>query len=119
MMAFLSLFFVLTGSAFCLIAAIGILRFPDFFLRMHAATKAGVAGAGLVLIGVGFTEPSFVMWIKVVFGIGFLLLTQPIAGHLLARAGYISGVPLWDGTSENQLEGKFQRGQFYKANPED
>ncbi len=112
MMTLLSVAFLIAGAGLCLIAALGILRLPDFFMRMHAATKAGVAGCGLLLVGVAFAEPSAGTWIKVAIAIAFLLLTQPIAGHLLARAGYVAGVPLWGGTREDQLEGELQRGDF-------
>ena len=112
MTALLSALFLVAGAALCLIAALGVLRLPDFFMRMHAATKAGVVGCGLLLIGVAFAEPSAGMWFKVMIAIAFLLLTQPIAGHLLARAGYLAGVPLWGGTREDQLQGELQRGDF-------
>src|SRR5690606_33973870 len=49
---------------------------------------------------------------KVAIAIAFLLLTTPIAGHLLARAGYVAGVPLWGGTREDQLRGELPRGDF-------
>ncbi len=113
----ISALFLLAGSAICLIAALGVLRLPDFFLRMHAATKAGVAGAGLVLIGVAFAEPSVGMWVKVALALAFLLLTTPIAGHLLARAGYVAGVPLWGGTYRDELEGELRRGRFESRAP--
>jgi monovalent cation/proton antiporter MnhG/PhaG subunit len=112
MTAFLSFFFLVAGAALCLLASLGVLRLPDFFMRMHAATKAGVAGCGLLLIGVAFAYPSPGMWIKVAIAIAFLLLTTPIAGHLLARAGYVAGVPLWGGTREDQLRGELPRGDF-------
>jgi len=112
MMALLSAIFLIAGAALCLFAAIGVLRLPDFFMRMHAATNAGVAGCGLLLIGVAFAEPSPGMWIKVAIAIAFLLMTTPIAGHLLARAGYVAGVPLWGGTREDQLAGELRRGDF-------
>ncbi|TKT82526.1 monovalent cation/H(+) antiporter subunit G [Aquamicrobium sp. LC103] len=110
--AWLSAFFLVGGAAICLIASVGVLRLPDFFLRMHAATEAGVAGCGLVLIGVGFAYPSVDMWIKIAIAVVFLLLTTPIAGHLLARAGYVAGVPLWGGTVDDQLKGELRRGDF-------
>lgn len=112
MTAFLSALFLVAGAALCLLASLGVLRLPDFFMRMHAATKAGVAGCGLLLVGVAFAEPSPGMWIKVAIAIAFLLLTTPIAGHLLARAGYVAGVPLWGGTREDQLKGELPRGNF-------
>jgi monovalent cation/proton antiporter MnhG/PhaG subunit len=112
MTEFLSALFLVTGAALCLLASLGVLRLPDFFMRMHAATNAGVAGCGLLLVGVAFAEPSPGMWIKVAIAIAFLLLTTPIAGHLLARAGYVAGVPLWGGTREDQLRGELPRGDF-------
>lgn len=101
---------VLGGSAICLVAAIGVLRLPDFFMRMHAATKAGVAGAGLVLLGVASLDGSMATWVKAILAVVFLLLTTPVAGHLIGRAGYVSGVPLWRGTSEDALDGVLPRG---------
>lgn len=112
MMATLSAIFLVAGAALCLVAAVGVLRLPDFFMRMHAATKAGVAGCGLLLIGVAFGMPSLSMWVKVAIAIVFLLLTTPIAGHLLGRAGYVAGVPLWARTVEDQLRSELPRGTF-------
>lgn len=108
----LAVIFLVLGAAICLIASVGVLRLPDFFMRLHAATKAGVVGTGLVLIGVGFAEPSLGMWTKIALAIVFLLMTTPVAGHLLGRAGYVAGVPLWGGTTEDQLRGTLRRGAF-------
>ena len=104
--------FVLSGSALCLLAAIGVLRLPDFFMRMHAATKAGVVGCGLILIGVGCVDNTLSTWVKVVIALAFLLLTTPIAGHLLGRAAYVGGAPFWSGTVRDDLAGHLRRGQF-------
>jgi len=100
---------LLAGAVLCLLAAVGVLRLPDFFMRMHAATKAGVAGSGLVLLGVAalLGEPS--VWFKAALAVLFLLITTPVAGHLLGRAGYVSGVPLWRGTHEDALAGVLVR----------
>ncbi len=100
---------LLGGSLVCLFAAIGVLRLPDFFMRMHAATKAGVAGAGLVLLGVAAFDGSATTWTKAVLAVLFLLVTTPVAGHLIGRAGYVSGVALWRGTSEDALDGVLPR----------
>ncbi len=110
--ALISTIFLIFGAVICLIAAVGVLRLPDFFLRMHAATKAGVVGSGLILIGVAFAYPSIEMSIKVCLAVAFLLLTTPVAGHLLARAGYVAGVPLWSGTVHDDLNGELPRGNF-------
>lgn len=102
---------LLSGAVVCLFAAIGVLRLPDFFMRMHAATKAGVAGSGLVLLGVAAFDGSAATWIKAALAVAFLLLTTPIAGHLIGRAGYINGAPLWRGTNEDALAGVLPRGE--------
>jgi monovalent cation/proton antiporter MnhG/PhaG subunit len=82
------------GVAFLLIATIGLLRLDDPFQRMHAATKAGTLGAGLVLIGAmlnkGTTDATMTGGLTLLF----LLLTIPVASHLLARAAYVSGAEL-------------------------
>jgi len=100
---------LLGGAVLCLFAAIGVLRLPDFFMRMHAATKAGVAGSGLVLLGVAAFDGSASTWIKAGLAVLFLLLTTPVAGHLIGRAGYVSGAPLWRGTHEDALQGLLGR----------
>src|SRR5690606_14570701 len=104
--------FLLAGAAVSLLAAIGVLRLPDFFMRMHAATKAGVAGCGLVLIGVALADGSAATWGKVSVALVFLLLTTPVAGHLLGRAAYVSGAPFWHGTAEDALSGVLPRTDF-------
>lgn len=103
MSMWLSAFFVFFGAIITFIAALGVLRLPDFFMRMHAATKAGVVGPSLLLIGAGFYEPSWANWIKIALAILFLFMTTPIAGHLLGKAGFLGGVSLWEGTSRNDL----------------
>lgn len=100
----LAALFVIAGSLVTFVAALGVLRLPDFFMRMHAATKAGVVGPSLLLIGAGFFDPSWSTWIKIFLAILFLLTTTPIAGHLIGKAGFIGGVSLWKGTIRNDLE---------------
>ncbi|MHB1329920.1 MAG: monovalent cation/H(+) antiporter subunit G [Gemmatimonadales bacterium] len=106
---------LLLGGVIILIAGIGVLRLPDFFMRMHAATKAGAAGSGFILLGVAALHPEAGTLIKAAVAILFLLLTTPIASHLLARAGYVGGVSLWDGTVEDRLEETLSRGRFNEA----
>lgn len=103
MLMWLSAFFVLSGAIITCIAAWGVLRLPDFFMRMHAATKAGVVGPSLLLVGAGFYDPSWVSWAKIALAILFLFMTTPIAAHLLGKAGFLGGAGLWEGTSRNDL----------------
>lgn len=100
---------VLGGSAISLIAAIGMVRLPDAFLRMHAATKAGVLGAGLVLLGIGVADGGWGTWLRVGLILWFLLLTVPIASHALGRAAYVGGAPMAKATGLDELTGVLPR----------
>jgi len=104
MSEFVALFLLLAGVAFVLIAAIGVFRLPDPFLRMHAATKAGTLGAGLVLLGVAVAFADAGTWVVAVLTIVFLLATLPISAHLLGRAAYVSGAKLWRDTARDDLQ---------------
>lgn len=94
---------MLAGAAFILIAAVGVARLPDIFVRMHAATKAAVFGVGLLLLGTAFAFGEPGVWVRVAAAILFLIFTTPIAAHALARASYAAGAPLWRGTVVDQL----------------
>lgn len=84
------------GSAFTLVAALGLLRFPDVYTRMHAASKAGTVGSGVVLIALGIVSGDTGTLTRALAGVGFLLLTAPISAHLLAKASYAVGYRLSD-----------------------
>jgi multicomponent Na+:H+ antiporter subunit G len=85
----------LIGGAFALIAGLGILRLPDVLIRMHASTKAGTLGSGLILAAVALFFQDAGMTAKVVLAVLFLMLTAPIAAHMIGRAAVRQGVPLW------------------------
>ena len=74
------------GSGFALVAAVGVVRFPDLYTRMHAASKAGTLGSGVLLIALAVDAAELDVATRAVAGIVFLLLTAPISAHLLARA---------------------------------
>ena len=77
---------LLAGAGFCLLAAIGIVRLPDLLTRMHAASKAGAVGGGLILLAVPLVTLDAGVALRAILGVMFLLLTTPVAAHLLARA---------------------------------
>ena len=66
---------ILIGALFSLIAGIGLYRLPDIFVRMHAATKAGTLGAGLVLLAIAVDSQDLGVITRAIAGFGFLLLT--------------------------------------------
>jgi len=109
MMAVLSLLLKVIGIVFLIAAAVGVLRFTDPLQRMHASTKAGTVGAGFVLLGVLFEMRQWDVALMCAATITFLLLTIPIAGHLLGRAAYVSGARLEGLKGHNALEGVLDR----------
>ena len=98
---------MLAGAFFVLVSALGALRMPDLFLRMHAATKAGTLGAGLILAAALVVFATTAVTTKAVLAFVFLLLTAPVGAHVLGRAAYYDGVPLWDRTEVDALKGKY------------
>ncbi|MEW9109313.1 MAG: monovalent cation/H(+) antiporter subunit G [Cytobacillus gottheilii] len=90
--------FLLIGAFLSLVAAFGVIRLPDVYTRNHAASKSATLGVMCILIGAllyfyfidGYFNP------RIVLGIVFIFLTSPVAGHLIGRAAYNSGVKLWD-----------------------
>ena len=95
--------FVLIGATFCLLAALGILRLPDLYTRMHAATKAGPVGAGFVLLAIAVASLDAPIVLRALAGIAFLILTSPVAAHLLACAAYSAGYQPAPSTQVNDL----------------
>ena len=92
----LMVLFLSMGALFFLIGTIGLLRFPDVYTRLHAATKCDTLGLGLILAGLMLHEGATLASVKIVFIIIFVFLTNPTATHALARAAYKHGVKLWD-----------------------
>lgn len=87
------------GCFLMLVAALGLVRFPDFYSRMHPAGKGDTLGQGLVLAGlivaaIG-TGENWVVWMKLVLIIVFIFVANPTATHALARAAWITGVKPW------------------------
>lgn len=91
------------GAIFMFIAALGAVRMPDLLTRMHATTKAGVFGAGLMLGGVMLHFGSATVSTRVLAILGFVVLTAPVAAHAIGRAGHMVGTGLWEGTVRDAL----------------
>jgi len=80
------------GGIFCVIGAVGLIRMPDFYTRMHAASVTDTLGAGLILIGLILQAGLTLITAKLLI-VGLLLLfTSPAATHALARAALLRGV---------------------------
>ena len=96
-------FLLLSGGLFALAAAVGVLRLPDVLIRMHASTKAGTLGCGLILVALAVYSGETTVITRAIVAIVFLLLTAPIAAHMIGRAAYRTGAPLWEGTVIDEL----------------
>lgn len=97
------------GTLFVLLAAIGILRMPDTYLRMAVTTKAATLGVGLLLIAAAIYFYDFSTTTRVLAIILFILLTAPVGAHLIGKAAYIAGNKLWEGSVMDDLKGKYRR----------
>lgn len=97
------------GAVFILIAAYGIVVMPDFYLRLSVTIKAATMGVGLLLLSTAYFFSEFSVTSKVIAIIFFLIITAPVAGHMIARTAYIIGVEKWKGTVLDELEGKYHR----------
>lgn len=98
---------MLLGAFFMFVAAVGIIRMPDLLMRMHAATKAGTLGTGLILAAVAVFHGDLGVSMRAVATISFLFLTAPVAAHMIGRAAYFAGVRLWEGTVIDELRGRY------------
>jgi len=92
----------LTGSLFFLLGTIGLVRMPDFYNRVQAGTKATTLGAVLSVVGLGFFDLTWMP--KLLLIALFVLLTNPLSSHALARAVHRAGLPLADGSVKDDLK---------------
>ncbi len=98
---------LLIGATLLLLAAIGVVRMPDLFMRMQAASKASTLGMACLLLAVAFHFPGVSVNIRVAGVIAFFYVTAPVTAHLIGRAAYFVGVPLWEHTVIDELRGRY------------
>jgi multicomponent Na+:H+ antiporter subunit G len=98
------------GALFMLLAGIGIVRMPDLFLRMSATTKAATLGVSSLLLAMAVYFGELGITSRAVATIVFVLLTAPVAAHMIGRAAYLGGVPLWERTCVDDLGGRYDPG---------
>ena len=77
---------LVAGAAFVFVAAVGVLRMPDLYTRMHAAAKAGALGAGLTVVSAAVAVGGASLAVRALVTLVFIVLTAPVAAHALARA---------------------------------
>lgn len=91
---YIGMFLVFVGALFLFLGALGIFRLPDVYNRLQAGTKATTLGAFGAIIGIGLMRPEWLP--KAILIAVFILMTNPISSHALARASYRRGIKLWD-----------------------
>ncbi len=91
----LGLAIVALGLCFMLIGSIGIVRLPDFFARTHAASKVDTVGISIVIVGIACIEGPTMDGLKVLLAALFVMMTNPVSAHALARAAIRAGIVPW------------------------
>ena len=76
---------ILIGSCLHFTASLGLVKFPDFLIRLHAASKSSTFGVGLVLLGFAIIFRSPEIWVKFTIVAIFIFLSTPVVAHLFAR----------------------------------
>lgn len=97
------------GTALMLLAALGVLRFPDVLTRANASTKAAGLGVACVLGGVALLIDSPGAAVKLVIAVVLQFATAPLAGHVIGRGAHRAGVPLWEATHIDDLREEYER----------
>lgn len=98
---------LLVGAVFLLLGSIGIIRMPDLYTRLQAAAKASTLGAGCVVVALAIYFNDIGISVRALLVVAFLFLTAPVAAHVIARAAYFIGVPLWEKTLFDELRGHY------------
>ena len=98
---------VTIGSLSTLVAAVGILRMPDFYMRLSVTVKASTVGVGLILIAAAIYFNSSDTTNRSLAIVLFLLLTAPVAGHLIGKAAYVVKTKQWEHNKMDELEGMY------------
>lgn len=115
----ISCVFILAGAGFMLIASIGLLRFPDFYIRMSAITKGSTLGLGLILMGMAiyFNQPGVLL--KVLAIITFTYVTAPVAAHVIGRTAVQNGIAFWGKTNLEEFKGYLMKHRLERHTNQD
>jgi len=96
---------LIVGALFALVASVGLIRLKDVYMRMHAASKAGTLGSGVMLLALAVHASDLAVVTRALAGVVFFLLTAPISAHLLAKAAYAAGYRPCADTKQDALAG--------------
>lgn len=110
---------ILLGTIFIFLSAVGLVKMPDLYMRTSVTTKAATLGLGLVLFGTAVFFGDISVYARTVLLIIFVFMTAPIGSHMIGRASFLDGVPLWKGTKVNDLEGRYMTKEKYLKSSDD
>jgi multicomponent Na+:H+ antiporter subunit G len=110
---------IVIGALFTLTASIGLLRLPDLYTRMHAASKAGTMGSCVMLLALALDAQDISVSTRALAGIAFFLLTVPISSHLLGKAAHFAGYPLSPVSVRDDLDEKWHEPKTPEGEPAD
>ncbi|MDW7675121.1 MAG: monovalent cation/H(+) antiporter subunit G [Bacillota bacterium] len=98
---------VLIGAFFTLAGSIGVVRLPDIYNRLHAASKSSTLGVSSIVLGslLYFGAYTGVYSGKQILTIVFIFITAPVGAQMISRAAYKVGVKLWDKSVCDRMEG--------------
>ena len=91
----ISTVFMAAGTLVMITGTIGLLKFPDFYTRMHATGKCDTLGQILIILGCMIYEGFTFITIKLLLVAAFYLLAGPASTHALMKAAYVTGLPVW------------------------
>ncbi len=94
---------LLIGSLFMLLASVGVLRMPDVYMRLATSTKASTLGVACILTAVAVHFAQIGVGTRAIAAVVFIFLTAPIAAHMIGRAAYVVGVPMWNRAVVDEL----------------
>jgi multicomponent Na+:H+ antiporter subunit G len=95
-MTWILVLLILLGTFLMFLTGLGLVRMPDIFCRMHAATKGASLGVALLLLAAALYFRETIVVTKALVTIAFIFLTAPVAASLLGRAAYARRTPLWE-----------------------
>jgi multicomponent Na+:H+ antiporter subunit G len=104
MTEWIAAFLLISGSLFMLVAAIGVVKFEDVYMRMHAITKAASLGAILMLAAISIIFTQWIVWIEALMVVFSVIFTAPVASHMIAKAAHLSCMPKSEGYIMDELE---------------
>lgn len=101
--------FLILGSFIVLLAGLGVVKMPDIYTRMSATSKASTLGVSIILITTGFFFGTTEIITRTLLIVIFLMITAPVASHLLGKAAHLNKLPLWDRTKRDDVSGSDER----------